>query len=132
MLLQTDIIGPQLRCEIRPHRRQAVDLSEDPDADADDDERVVTPVLMPTGKIKEDRKAIREARRQRRQLREARRTERAAGKLQKEADLLQKLDALGFGRRSLDHCTKCRFRCFSDRALARHVCNFLGQRTIKG
>jgi hypothetical protein len=126
------IIGPQLRCEIRPHRRQAVDLLEDPDADADDDETVVSPVLMPTGKIKEDRKAIREAKRQRRQLREARRAERSVGKLQKEADLLQKLDDLGFGRRTLHHCTKCRFRCFSDGALTRHVCNLLGQRTIKG
>ena len=61
------IIGPQLRCEIRPHRREPVDRSEDPDADADDDETVVPLVLMPTGKFKEDHKAIREVRRQRRQ-----------------------------------------------------------------
>ena len=76
--------------------------------------------------------AIREARRERRQLREVRRAERTAGKQKKETDLLNKLDTLGFDRRTLHHCTKCRFRCFSDVALARHVCNLLGQRTIKG
>ena len=126
------IVVPKLRGVIRPHQLTAQRADAADAEDADDESFTRFPVLKPVGKVKSDPATIRRERRERRIARESHRTARIVARAERDQQILNLLEDRGFGRQTVHHCGICKFRCFSQRALDSHVCDRLGQRTIRG
>ena len=126
------IVFPKLRGVVRPHELSVQRADAADEEDADNETVARRPIRMPVGKIKSDPATIRMENRARRNALELQRAARIDARAQRDKNTIQVLQDHGFGRRAVYRCAVCKFRYFSQSALDAHVCDRLGQRTIKG